>query len=59
MGLLILYIGEAIKSDSTPTLHYTFAPDGEALVFINLKSPYNWRNCQLEVFREDCRNDLL
>lgn len=44
---LILNIDGAIKSDSTPALHYTFAPDGEALVFINLKSPCNWRNCQL------------
>jgi len=48
MGLFILYIGGAIKSDSTLTL-YTFTPDGEALVFINLKSPCNWRNCKLEV----------
>lgn len=33
-----IYCGGVIKSDS---LHYTFAPDGEALVFINLKSPCN------------------
>lgn len=59
MSSLILCISQAIKNDSTPTLHYTFAPRGEALVFINLKSPCNWRNCQLEVFREDCGNDSL
>ena len=34
----------------------TFIPDGTALVFINLRSFRNWRNYQLEIFREDWEN---
>lgn len=63
MSSLILCISQAIKNDSTPTLHYTFAPHCEALVFINLSHPvidviagsrYSAKTVKMTLYKRTC-----